>query len=199
MSDNKDRIEELKNKGNLGRLTTAESNEFLHLCPDDTFLVVPHLKKMGVLDIERSLRHFQEGSQRSRHAFEHGCYLEVISLGVQHIEFWLRMYWVVKNEKEKIFETNDRRTFGMIIDDCSKLGFRTDLISRLRDFNEKRISAIHKYLLGGTDYDELKKVCKINSGLDIIVRDYIVDQVGIPSRNAESLVGTMVLRKTPNK
>jgi hypothetical protein len=106
---------------------------------------------------------------------------------------------VAKNGKGRIFEANDRRTFGKIIEDCSKLGFRSDLISRLHDFNKKRISAIHKYLLGGTDYDELKKVCKSNSGLDIDVQKYVVLQVGVASRKAEDLVGKMVVRKVLKK
>jgi hypothetical protein len=190
-----DRITKLKNKGNYGTLTIAELDEFIRLCPDDLFLTLPNIKKMGVLDIEKSLRHFQEGSKRSRNAFEHGCYLEVISLGIQHIDFWLRMYYVAKNGKGKIFEKKDRRTFGMIIDDCKKLGFRSNLISILRDFNEKRILAIHKYLLGGTDYDELKDVCKSYSGLDIVVQEYVVEQVGVASHKAKDLVGKMVIRK----
>ena len=192
MSTNQDRLEELRNKETL---TTSELDELIRLSPEGSFMILPNVKTMGVLDIERSHKNFQEGPHRSRHAFEQGCYLEVISLRIQHTEFWLRMYWVAKNAKGKIFEENDRRTFGAIINDCSRLGFRSDLISRLRDFNEKRIDAIHKYLLGVTDYDELKAVCESNTGLDREVQEYVVSQVGVAARRADDLVGNIVYRK----
>lgn len=50
---------------------------------------------------------------------------------------------------------------------------------RLKEFNKHRINAIHKYLLGGTDYDELKAVCEESAGLDGEVGKYVRDTVGI--------------------
>lgn len=108
------------------------------------------------------------------------CYMEVISLRLQHSEFWLRLYYVAKNQKGRIFESSDKKTFGVIINDCKKIGFRKDLIDRLEDFNKQRINAIHKYLLGGTDYDELKKVCFRSNGLDKEVGKYVRNDIGIP-------------------
>jgi hypothetical protein len=173
---NEDRLKELRGKETL---TDDEMKELIRLSPPSTFKSLPDMQTLGVTDIECAFQNFKEGAERSKHAFESGCYLEVISLRLQHTEFWLRMFWVAKNRKGKVFDPNDKRTFGAIINDCSNLGFRTDLLARLKDFNEHRINAIHKYLLGATDYDELKKVCESNTGLDREVGEYVANEIGI--------------------
>ena len=138
------------------------------------------MKKLGVVDIEKAVQNFEEGPARAMHAMKNGCYMEVISLRLQHAEFWLRMFWVAKNGSGKIFDPKDRRMFGGIIKDCAKLGFRQDLVDRLKRFNEGRIDAIHKYLLGATDYGELQKVCDDSTGLDGEVGEYVRREVGLP-------------------
>src|SRR5918911_288518 len=175
MSDEK-RLEELKSKEVL---TDEEMNELIRLSSPGSFKTGPNLKTMGVVDVDRAFENYKEGPERSRHALENGCYLEVISLRLQHIELWLRMFWVARNKKGKIFDPNDKRPFGVIINDCANLGFRPDLIVRMKEFNEHRINAIHKYLLGATDYNELKKVCEENTGLDMEVGEYVRNEVGI--------------------
>ena len=153
--------------------------ELIRLSPSGSFKSAPNLKTMGIIDINQAFENYKEGIERSRHALENGCYLEVISLRLQHIEFWLRMFWVARNKKGKIFDINDKRTFGVIINDCANLEFRSDLIIRLKELNEHRINAIHKYLLGATDYNQLRKVCEENTGLDREVAEYIRDEIGI--------------------
>ena len=173
---NKLRLEELKEKETL---TDDEMAEFIRLSPPGSFKSGPNLITMGVVDIGKAFENLKEGSSRTKHALEQGCYLEVISLRLQHAELWLRMFWVVRNNRGRIFEPNDKRAFGAIISDCSNLGFRSDLIERLREFNQHRINAIHKYLLGATNYDELKAVCMETTGLDGEVGEYVRNEVGI--------------------
>ena len=173
---NENRLEELKAKDIL---TDEEMSELIRLSRPRSFKSGPNLKAMGIIDVNRAFENYKEGSARSRYALENGCYLEVISLRIQHIELWLRMFWVARNKKGKIFDPNDKRTFGVIINDCANLNFKLDLIVRLKVFNEHRINAIHKYLLGATDYNELKKVCEENTGLDIEVVEYVRDEIGI--------------------
>ncbi len=139
--DRNARLEELRAKDTL---TDEEMEELIHLSPSGTFKSGPNLITMGVVDIDRAFDNFKEGPDKTKHALEQGCYLEVISLRLQHAEFWLRMFWVAKNQHGRIFEPEDRRTFGVIINDCSNLRFRQDLIERLREFNQHRINAIHK-------------------------------------------------------
>ncbi|MGQ3684249.1 MAG: hypothetical protein ACUBOA_04435 [Candidatus Loosdrechtia sp.] len=177
--DDKSRLEELRGKETL---TGEEMQELIRLSLPGAFQKGPNLLTMGVTDVGRAFDNFKEGPARTRHALENGCYLEVISLRLQHTEFWLRMFWVAKNRGRKIFESDDRRTFGMIIKDCNDLGFRSDLVVRLKEFNQHRINAIHKYLLGATDYNELKNVCEASTGLDGEVGEYVRNEIGIHIR-----------------
>jgi len=117
--DHKSRLQEL---GAKETLSDEEMKEIIRLSPSGTFKTFPNLVTMGVVDVGRAFDNSKEGPSRSRHALEQGCYLEVISLRLQHAEFWLRMFWVAKNRRGSIFAQNDRRAFGVIIKDCSDLG-----------------------------------------------------------------------------
>ncbi len=122
----------------------------------------------------------KEGAELSRRAYESGCYIEVISLRLQHIDFWLRAYWVARNKGGEIFDAKDKRTFRALIEDCKKLGFDEELIERMRSFNQARVDSIHKYLLGAIRYADLAAVCDNHRGLDSDVRKYVCQHVGIP-------------------
>lgn len=175
--DHKSRLQELRAKETL---SDEEMQKLIRLNPSGTFKTGPNLVTMGVVDVVKAFNNSKEGPSRARHALEQGCYLEVISLRLQHAEFWLRMFWVAKNGRGSIFAKDDRpRTFGVIIKDCSDLGFRLDLIDRLKEFNQHRNDAIHNYLLGATDYDELRDVCDASTGLDGEVGEYVRNEVGI--------------------
>ena len=67
------------------------------------------------------------------------------------------MYWVaLEQEGQGFLQPEDKRTFGRIVEECASLGFDQVLISDLRSFNQHRIDAIHKLMLGATDYAELR-------------------------------------------
>jgi hypothetical protein len=138
------RLKQLRSKETL---TNDEMNELVRLSPEG-MLSLPNMETLGVTDFGMAFQNLKEGAERTRNAFDNGCYLEVISLRLQHIEFWLRIFWVAKNGKRKIFEADDKRTFGTITNNCSDLGFNTDLISKLNSFNSYRINAIHKVYSG---------------------------------------------------
>ncbi|MBW4451498.1 MAG: hypothetical protein KME55_01795 [Nostoc indistinguendum CM1-VF10] len=91
-----------------------------------------------------------------------------------HKSFRIAIYWVTKNKKGHIFDSKDKRTFGTIINDCKNLGFDPNLVTRLLGFNKARIDAVHKYLLGETDYESLKETCILYHGLDKEVGDYVM-------------------------
>lgn len=177
MSNDEQRLTELRAKD---QLTDAEMQELIRLSPAGTFLKLPRLQSMGVIDLAVMMKNLAEGGERIRRAFENECYLEVISLRVQYLDFWLRMYWVAENPAGKIFSPTDKRTFGNMIEDCQRLGFDQALIDRLRVFNQSRVDAIHKYLLGGADYSSLRQVCEDSGDLSQLMRDYVRGEVGIP-------------------
>ena len=172
-----ERLAELRKKETL---THSEMQELIRLSPAGSFKSGPNLLKIGIVDIEQAAQNFKEGPNRTRLALKNGCYIEVISLRLQHIEFWLRMFWVVKNNRGMIFELKDKRTFGRIITDCKGLGFRKDLVERMERLNKDRINAIHKYLLGATNYSALKEVCDESAGLDGDVGEYVRQVTGFP-------------------
>lgn len=118
------RLRELRAKDTL---TDKEMDDLIRLSPSGTFRKGPNLTTMGVVDIARAFKNLEEGPIRAGHALSQGCYLEVISLRLQHAELWLRMFWVANNSERKIFEPNDRRTFGRLVRDCRNVGFSIDL------------------------------------------------------------------------
>lgn len=171
------RLAELLGKDEL---TAAEMQEVIDLGESGDILSLPSLHSIGTDDIDRAIKNLSEIAGRTGYAIEQGCYLEAISLRLQLIEFWLRLYYVAANGKGKIFALYDRRTFGKIVHDCAQLGFEPALINRLSEFNKRRIDAIHKYILGATDYDELQRVCEQSAVLPDQVCDYVGRKIGLP-------------------
>lgn len=163
----------------LETLTDAEMQELMRLRPPQTFKTLPNLMTLGVVDLNQAFLNYKEGASRSKHAYDVGCFIEVISLRFQHIDFWLRSFWVARNRKGKIFEATDKRTFGVLVADCEKLGFEPSLVHRMRSFNVSRVDSIHKYLLGAIRYDDLKPICDAHKGLDSDVGSYVREQIGV--------------------
>lgn len=162
-------------------LTDADMREIVEKRPDGSVVVLPNVFTIGVTDLSKAVANLIDGPKRTRHAMEHECYLEAISLKLQWAELWLRLFWVAKNGG-KIFERNDKRTFGVIVHSCEELGFDPSLARQLRAFNEKRIDGVHKYLLGAIDYVELKAVCDEYEGLETLVMKYVARQIGVPKK-----------------
>ncbi len=178
--DNKEkRLAELNQ---LETLSDAEMQEFVRLRPPETFKTLPDLSTLGVVDLNQAFLSYKAGASRSKHAYAYdvGCFIEVISLRLQHIDFWLRSFWVARNQRGQIFDAKDKRTFGVLVADCEKLGFDSALVQRMRSFNTSRVDSIHKYLLGAIRYDDLKPICDAHKGLDTDVGSYVREQIGVP-------------------
>jgi hypothetical protein len=172
-----DRLQELSEKEIL---TDAELNELMELSPAGSFKTAPNLLTIGVNNVAAFVENLNVGGIMSIKAFEQGFYIETISLRLQHIEIYLRMFYVFKNKKGKLIDADtDKRTFGNFINDCKTLGFDNELLEELKEFNDFRIKAIHKYILGEISYGDLKDVCIQTKGLDARVREYVLNEVGI--------------------
>lgn len=155
-------------------------DELADLLPEGEMKSLPNLLALGITNIEGHIRNYIEGGNISRLAYEHGFYIETISLRLQHIELYLRMFYVAKNKAGKIIDPDlDKRTFGSFINDCKNLGFKQQLIDEMNQFNSHRINAIHKFLMGEIQYDYLKTVCDDTTGLDERVRNYVINEIGI--------------------
>lgn len=177
MKSPSERLFELRQKSTL---TDAEMRELVQLSPKGTFKSGPNLLDLGVVDLEQFHKNLSGIGDQARHSFASGCYVEVISLRLQLYDLLLRMFWVVKNKKGKIFSPDDKRMFGGLIEDCATLGLDTTLVERLRDFNRTRVDAIHKYMLGATDYSALKRQCEIHLELGRDLRVWILNEIGQP-------------------
>ena len=112
---------------------------------------------LEVVNMEQAIANVSELTRRSSRAFELGFYVETMSLRLQHMELWLRLFWIAKNGPGRLFA--DKRTFGKLVADCEKVGFDTELVRLMRAFNIHRTRAIHEFILGATDYEHLHVIC----------------------------------------
>jgi hypothetical protein len=161
-------------------LTDSEMSELEKISPSGTFHTGPNLFTIGVKNITSFIKNLNTGVEISRKAFEQGFYIENISLRLQNMEIYLRMYIVVKNKKGKLIDSEtDKRTFGNFINDCKNLGFDNDLVNEMKEFNDFRILAIHKYILGEISYNDLREVCLKTKDLDSKVKDYVFNEIFI--------------------
>lgn len=166
----------------LKTLTDAEMQELISLSPPDRFKKLPNAFTLGIVNLEQAIANLNDGAARSKHAYQNGCFIEVISLQLQYLDYWLRVFWVARNQKGKIFEPDDKRSFGALLTDCERLGFDPGLVKRMREFNAARVDSIHKYLLGSIRYEQLKVVCDDYKGLTKEVQTYTASTVGTPGR-----------------
>jgi len=184
------------------RLSDPLAAELLRLAPAGTFTRLPDAGPLGVSDRRQFLRNLKDVHDHHRRAMEQGCFIEMISLRAQHLELWLRMYWVVKNSKSKLFGPEDTSTLGDVISRCEAAQFDPALILQLRAFNKVRIDAVHRYMLGDLAYRALEQAASAYDGLEDAVAEYVVDAVGRPA-TVEDMVaglGTLIwVREAPEK
>jgi hypothetical protein len=171
------RLNKLKD---LEILTDDQMEELGNLLPKGEMKSLPNLLSIGITNLEGYIRNFQEGGNISRRAYKEGFYIETISLRLQLIELYLRMYYVAKNTSGKMIDPElDKRTFGSYINDCKNLGFDSELIDEMIEFNKHRVIVIHKFLMGEVEYSSLKDVCDTTQGLDDRVSKYVINEIGI--------------------
>ena len=110
---------------------------------------------------------------RIRHAKEHNCLIEVISLRIQYIDVWLRIFFENKPH------TGEReREFGRLLRQCFELGLDKNLYDRLVQFNKERVKAIHGYLLGLIAYERLRDVVAESDGLAEALTEFVLINSG---------------------
>jgi hypothetical protein len=167
--------------------------------PDAQFLALPSATQFGVGNVEQFLANTHDIQGRHKRAMDQGCFIEVIAIRVQHIELWLRMYWVVKNPDGGALSADDRRTFGMIINDCAQLGLPDDLERDLRLFNDVRINAVHKYVLGDIGYGQLETAASDHADLDSRTVDFVEAAIARPATVADLQRGrgSMIIAPVP--
>jgi len=177
-------------------LTTDEVNAQITAANPGSFFALPNLNSIGVMDLTRAVQNYTEAAIRAKSAYAQGFFFEVINLRVQHIEMWLRILVVHEHGSGYVITPNDKRTFGQIIEECVSV-LPSALVDRLRAFNRSRIAAVHKYLLGGTDYVALKIACDDSAGIDGEVYSFVVGRVGRPIASVQGNIGEFVVYIVP--
>lgn len=133
--------------------------------------------------IQQHLMNLDEISSRISHATASGCAIELISLRLQAIDFWLRVFFTNRAPAG----TAREREFGRLLRQCFDLGLPESLYQRIQKFNQVRIDAIHGYVIGATSYDTLHPVA---ADSDILLREvivFVVNNCGVVVRSRDQL------------
>jgi len=118
-------------------------------------------KNIGIEDINCFKHNYNEIiNLRSNCAREHKFHLEFISLKIQLLDLWLRIFYINTKEESEPDIKPKYASLGSMIELCKRkliiLG-KEELLIKLKEFNLGRRNAIHYYLLGRDSYDSLEK------------------------------------------
>src|SRR5688572_68533 len=145
--------------------------------PLGTFKV---FRATGVGIDSRSFDTFQtnqnEVAKRVRHALEVDCHIEAISLELQVMDYWLRLYFANKAPDPK----RRRREIGGLLDQCRDLGLDTELYQELSAFNRRRIEVIHGFVIGRLAYEDVRAMTRDLGLLTGKLVIYVLENAGEP-------------------
>jgi len=165
---------------------------------DHEFIILPNAKNIGIIDVNKSLENLSIIVDRAKSALENNFFIEFISLKIQYLEYFLKIYWVTKNPENKLLDVNEIKYFGTLINECKSFGFNSDLIDKIDGFNSERIKAIHKFLMGGTTEAELKVICEKYSKLGNELYEYVINECGEFIEEVEKIpkaIGSMIISR----
>ena len=150
------------------------------------FYILPNVNDLGVINVDQSMENLATLVAHAKDARSKGFYIEFISLKLQFVEFFLRVFYAVKSNGQ-IYAQNDKKTFGVIINECETVGFDGTLIADLKNFNTHRVNAIHKFILGNTSNQELANACDEYQHLGNIIKNYVIGEVGVKVDKPEEI------------
>lgn len=149
------------------------------------FYILPNTADIGIVNPDQSLENMIDLEERAINAARNSAYIEYTSLLMQYLDIFLRIYIAMKqNKATKIM---DKPQFGQLVNECEKMGFRSDLIDELKKFNNTRKEIVHNYLLGGVKPSDLEGIVSYYKGFGMKVRDYIIREVGVKISTPEEL------------
>lgn len=106
---------------------------------------------------------------RIRHAKASNCLIEVISLRLQYLDLWLRIFFENTPHQEA-----RQREFGRLLKQCLTQGLDKTLYDRIHKFNGHRVKVMHGYLIGLTTYQEIGAVTEESEGLSEAVAEFVL-------------------------
>lgn len=137
----------------------------------DRFVRLPNIIKAGVKDLTLFIENFSIINEQIQNALDKGFYIEAVSLELELLDFWCKMYIVQNNGS---FGEND--SFGVIIKNPAMKNITSSLAVELNNFNNERIKAVHKYVYGSCSYKDVGVTAKMFVSLPIKLRDFVVDE-----------------------
>lgn len=151
---------------------TAQLIEAINSSPEGTFKLFKTTEEEP--EVERSMENRAELSNRIKTARAQNFLIEVISLRIQYMDIWLRIYF----ENVPPHEHVRQQEFGRLLRQCFDLGLEKNLYDAILKFNKDRVKAIHGYLLGLTSYSALEEVVKESDGLSERLAEFVVINSG---------------------
>jgi len=139
-------------------------------------------------NIAQHLNNIDVVSEKILNAVNNKCFIELISLRLQVLDFWLRIYFYNIPENTEPRE----REFGRLIKQCFRLGLEKNIYDKLVTFNKHRVDAIHGFMIGTISYEKIEEVAieadqllretivfiLENSGNVVSSREQLVDNPG---------------------
>lgn len=126
-------------------------------------------------EVEQSIQNMAELGKRVRYAREGNCLIEVVSLRLQYMDIWLRIYFENTPHQDK-----REQMFGRLLKQCLHQGLEKGLYDRILQFNKDRVDAIHGYLVGVMKYDDLTRVVAESDGLSEELAAFVLVNSGVP-------------------
>lgn len=152
---------------------TEEMQLLIASSPKETFKLFRGVGAGAENNFTGFVKNWKTLKVRTGRAYAEGFYMEVISLSLQYIDYWLRLYFLDKAKGQ------DRpKEFGRLLKACKPLGLRGKLYDRLHRFNKERVKAIHGYVVGAIVYDELKDVAEESGILGQWTYLFVVSNAG---------------------
>lgn len=134
-------------------------------------------------NISQHLENIRVVAEKIKHAAQSRCFIEVISLRLQVIDFWLRIYFYnVPNNAE-----NREREFGRLLKQCYRHKLEKNLYDELVLFNRHRVDAIHGFMIGTIAYEKIQEVA---TEADHLLRKtvvYVINNSGMNVTSREDL------------
>lgn len=183
------RIEDMGSYENVQHRIASDGHEFY---------ILPKAQNIGITDLVQSMENLNIIVERAKSALANKFFIEFISLKIQYLEYYLKIYWVSKNPNNEVLDENSRKFFGTLINECKSYGFDATIISKVEDFNSSRVDAIHKFLMGGTSESELDTICNQYSKLGNEVKDFVIKDCGDFIEDVSKIpqeVGTMIFTR----
>jgi len=146
---------------------TAQLVKAIRSSPPGTFKLFRATDKQP--EVEQSMANQAELGARIQHAKTASCFIEVISLRIQYLDLWLRVFF-----ENTPHEAVRQRQFGRLLRQCLKQGLEKNLYDRIYKFNGHRVKAIHGYLIGLTTYAEIEYVVRESEGFSEALVEFVV-------------------------